>query len=178
MEIRSSAGSTDQANGEICAPLFEAILRPHRSLTPKRIRIMIGLVALASLFAAIPFVVLGFWPIAGFYGLDIALLYWAFRFNMRDAQALEEIKLSALELSIRKVDPRGQERCWSFTPIWTRLERDFGKDQELRQLQLVSRGIKLPIAECLSQEDRKDFGTCLATALQEARKGPIFQNSY
>ena len=188
MEIQSSAGSPDRAtdnisdplisNPLVSDPLFAAVLRPHRSLTPKSIATIIGIVAVAGLFAAIPFIVLGFWPIAGFYGLDIALLYWAFRHNMRDAEAFEEIKLSALELSIRKVDPRGHERHWSFTPIWTRLERDLGKDKEIRHLRLVSRGVKLSIAECLSQEDRQDFSDCFTTALRNARKGPVFQNSF
>ena len=86
MEIQSSAHLPDRATDNGCDPLFSAVLRPHRSLSPKRISTMIGLVALAGFFAAIPFIVMGFWPVAGFYGLDIALLYWAFRHNMRDAQ--------------------------------------------------------------------------------------------
>jgi uncharacterized membrane protein len=181
MEIQSFAHVPDRASQEevnSLAPLFSAVLRPHRSLTPNRIRTMIGLVALAGFFAAIPFIVMGFWPVAGFYGLDIALLYWAFRYNMRDAEAFEEITLSALNLSIRKVDPQGRERFWSFTPLWTRLERDLGSDQEIRHLRLVCRGITLTIAECLSHEDRQDFGDSLSLALRDARKGPVFQNSF
>ena len=178
MEQPSIPGFSDPAAADVCDPLFTALLRPHRSLKPNTIATIIGLVALCGFFAAIPFVILGFWPVAGFYGLDIALLYWAFRHNMQDARAYEEIRLSALELSIRKVDPHGNEHCWSFTPLWTRLERDLGKDQEILSLRLVSRGVRLSIADCLSQEDRQDFCACFSSALQEARKGPVFQNSF
>ncbi len=178
MEKQSANKRPADALSENGPLLFSALLRPHRSLSSSQLRLIIGLVAFSGLFAAIPFLVMGFWPVAGFYGLDIALLYWAFWYNLKEARAFEEIKLHALELQLRKVDPRGQEARWSFTPIWTRLESDTGHDEEIRRLLLVSRGVKVPIAESLSLEERQDFRQCLSSALQEARKGPLFKNSF
>jgi uncharacterized membrane protein len=178
MEPVSSTAPADHARAIVNAPLFTALLRPHRSLSARRLSSIIGLVALCGFLAALPFVVIGYWPIAGFYGLDVALLYWAFRQNMREARAFEEINLTALELSVRKVDATGREARWVFAPLWTRLEQDRGADAEIRHLQLISRGVHLTIADCLSPADREDFSHCLATALREARKGPVFQNSF
>ena len=45
-------------------------------------RLVVLLVAAASLVASIPFVVLGFWPVAGFYGLDVLLLWLALRASL------------------------------------------------------------------------------------------------
>lgn len=178
MDHVPSTLATDHREDVIDAPLFSALLRPHRSLSSHRLVSIIGLVALCGLLAALPFVIIGYWPVAGFYGLDIALLYWAFRQNMRDARAYEEIKLSALDLCVRKVDARGREVIWNFTPLWTRLEHDRGSDQEIRHLCLISRGVRLTIGDYLSPEDREDFGLCLADALREARKGPQFAHGY
>ena len=100
---------TDQAlnNDPFAKPLFAATLRPYRSLKVEGFRLMMVLVALASLVASIPFIVLGFWPVAGFYGLDILLLYFAFRANFAAAKAYEEVRVSPLEVSLKKVNPKG-----------------------------------------------------------------------
>ena len=177
MDNHSSDVAFDHAKTDVCDLLFSALLRPHRSLKPRTILVILAMLGLFGLLLAVPFIFLGFWPVAFFYGLDIALLYWAFRYNMRGAMGYEEIKLSSLELNVRKVDDQGKEASWSFTPIWTRLEQDLGSDQEIRRLRLVSRGVTLAIADCLSQEDRQDFSHSLSSALRDARKGPVFQNS-
>jgi uncharacterized membrane protein len=154
--------------------LFAAVLHPHRSLTPQGMHRVIMLVALAGLFAAIPFIVFGFWPVAGFYGLDIALLYWAFHANMKAAQSSEAISLSLFRLSIEKRPVRGQPQEWHFNPVWTRLHRDFTPDMTLRQLSLVSKGETVTIGDCLNSEDKADFGTALQKALTSAKRGPVF----
>jgi uncharacterized membrane protein len=156
--------------------LFSAVLRPHRSLTPKGIRLVIGLVALAGLIAAIPFIVFGFWPVAGFYGLDIALLWWAFRINMKDAESYETITLSQYHLAIEKVPHRGLPQHWHFNPVWTSLHKDVTDDQTLKQLALVSKGETVTIADCLNSDDKTDFGKALPSALATAIRGPRFDH--
>ena len=71
-----------------------------------------ALVAGASFIASLPFVILGFWPVAGFYGLDVLLLYFAFKANFRAAQYFEEVSVSPFELLLRKVSPEGHSREW------------------------------------------------------------------
>ena len=72
-------------------PIFSARLTPHRSLSRDNMRLLIGLFAGACILTSLPFLFLGAWPVAGFMGLDIALLYWAFRANFRDARASQVI---------------------------------------------------------------------------------------
>ena len=45
-----------------------------------------GLIAL-NLAAGITFYLLGAWPVVGFMGLDVVLVWWAFRLNYADAGA-------------------------------------------------------------------------------------------
>ena len=64
---------------------FERVLLPHRSLPPHGFYVLMGLLGVTSIAVGIGFVAIGAWPICGFFGLDIALLYLAFRLNYRSA---------------------------------------------------------------------------------------------
>jgi uncharacterized membrane protein len=167
---------TDQAlnNDPFAKPLFAATLRPYRSLKVEGFRLMMVLVALASLVASIPFIVLGFWPVAGFYGLDILLLYFAFRANFAAAKAYEEVRVSPLEVSLKKVNPKGEAVEWRFNPIWTRVHRDEHAEFGLERLWLASRGQSVTVGRFLPRDEMARFGDRLAAALATARQGHIF----
>jgi uncharacterized membrane protein len=152
-------------------PVFAATIRPHRSLDAKARRLVITLVALAGVAASIPFVVIGAWPVAGWMGLDVLLLGMAFRVNMRQADAFEEVRLTPLELLLRKVSHRGRAREWRFNPAWVRLERREDSEFGLTNLSLVSGGNRVAIAAALSPAERADFAGALEKGLQEARRG-------
>src|SRR5919112_5684121 len=99
-------------------PVFSAVIRPHRSLSPQGFRIVMALVCLASLVAGIPFVVMGFWPVAGFFGLDFLGLYIAFRISYRQGEAFEVLELTPIRVLVRRVSHRGKAREWQFNPLW------------------------------------------------------------
>lgn len=63
-----NAGKEAVAAGEITdGPVFAAVIRPHRSLGASGFRTVMTLCCLAAIVASTPFVVLGFWPVAGFF---------------------------------------------------------------------------------------------------------------
>ncbi len=65
---------------------------------------------------------MGAWPVFGFFGLDVLLVYLAFRRNYMDAQAIEEIDLSPARLLVRHVSAHGaRDANTAFNPYWTRL---------------------------------------------------------
>ena len=84
-------------------PSFSARLTPHRSLSRDNMRLLIGLFAGACIPTFLPFLFLGAWPLAGFLGLDFALLYWSFRSNFRDARPYEDRTVTQLELHMANV---------------------------------------------------------------------------
>lgn len=155
-------------------PLFTATLRPYRSLKVEGARLIMVLVALASFVASIPFVVLGFWPVAGFYGLDVLLLYFAFRSNFAAAKAYEEVRVSPLEVSLKKVSAKGDAAEWRFNPIWTRVHRDEHAEFGIERLWLASRGQSVTIGRFLPRDEMARFGDRLSDALATARQGHIF----
>ena len=57
----------------------------------------------------------------GFFGLDVALVYIAFRLNYRSARRSETIRLAGDVFTVERVDVRGERRMWRFQPFWLRV---------------------------------------------------------
>lgn len=157
----------------IDTPLFSTVLRPHRSLSLSGFRLVMVLVAGASAVAAIPFIVMGFWPVAGFYGLDVALLYFAFRVNFKLQNQSEEIIISPFDLALRKVSENGKAQEWHFNPVWTRLVTEDHPEFGVMKLALASRNELVPLGQFLPPEDRSRLIRSVSAALSEAKRGPI-----
>jgi uncharacterized membrane protein len=154
--------------------IFSARLTPHRSLTRANFRLVLILVGAAGLFTALPFVILGAWPVAGFMGLDVALIYFAFRANFRDARAYEDVTLTPLELHLAKVSAKGARADWRFNPSWVRLEKEEDEEFGLQRLSVASRGSQVEIAHYLAPDDKARFAADFSRALAEARRGPRY----
>ena len=125
-----------------------------------------------SFVTGMVFFIAGAWPVMGFFGLDVLLVYWAFRANYRGARAYEEVTITPSELTVRKVSHHGRVREWTLNPLWVRLHRDVHAEFGIERLFLVSRGRKLPIAGFLGPQEKASFAHALTTALGEAKRGP------
>ena len=153
-------------------PLFSAVITPHRSLGRVGFLVLMTAIGGVSFVAGIVFLILGAWPVVGFFGLDVLLVYWAFRINYRAARAYEEVMVTASELRVRKVSHRGRVAEWSLNPLWVRLDRDTHEEFGIERLFLVSRGRKLPIGGFLGPHEKESFADALAAAIGEAKRGP------
>jgi len=153
-------------------PIFAAVMTPYRSLTPRGLALVMALIGASSFIAGTIFYMAGAWPVVGFMGLDVALVYGAFRLNNRQARAFEEIAVSRSALTVRKVDARGRGRSFGFDPCWTRLEIERKPDWGVTGLCLAARGERLAIGRFLNPADRESFAAALSAALAEARAAP------
>ena len=152
--------------------LFSAIITPHRSLSGKGFLAVMALVGGLSFIGGMFFFLLGAWPVVGFLGLDVLLVYWAFRANYRAAAAFEQVTVTPSELRLRRVSHRGEVAEWTLNPVWTKLDREKHEEFGLLKLFLVSRGRRLAVAGFLSPKERESFAAALSAALGEARRGP------
>jgi uncharacterized membrane protein len=152
--------------------LFSAILTPHRSLSASGFLIVMAAIGGLSFAAGMTFLLLGAWPVFGFFGLDVLLVYLAFRINYRSATAFEQVFVTASELRVRKVTHRGRVTEWALNPVWVQLDREVHEEFGLQRLFLVSRGRRFPIATFLSPGEKASFASALGAAISEARRGP------
>lgn len=147
---------------------FDARLTPHRSLSPRGFLILMALIALISFLAGVAFALKGAWPVFGFFGLDAALIFLAFRANYRQARAFETVTLTAQDLLVRRVSAVGKERVWRFEPHWVRIEMDDPPEHD-SPLTVTSHGRRLAIGAFLTPEERLGLARALRAALAERR---------
>lgn len=150
---------------------IDAILYPHRSLSPRQFVALMVAIALVSFVAGTIFASLGAWPVLGFFGLDVLAIYLAFRINFRRARRREIVQLSQEKLTIASVDPAGRRRSWDFQPYWVRLTRH--EDPAGRgHLAVHSHGRTVLFGTFLTAEERGSFEAVLAEALGRLRQVP------
>lgn len=149
--------------------LFDAVLYPHRSLSPRGFTILMTLLGAISFAAGFSFIALGAWPVFGFLGLDVALVYFAFRLNYRAARNYELVRLTENALSIARGGPRGVRETHSFQPNWVRVEMDDPPEHE-SQLRLTSHGRTVTIGAFLTPDERLDLARALMAELNRLRQ--------
>jgi uncharacterized membrane protein len=151
--------------------LFSARLTPHRSLNRTGFLVLMAFLTAVSFAAGVAFLLMGAWPVLGFFGLDVLVIYWAFRINFRRADASEEITVTPLELRVRRVSHRGHVVEWVLNPLWVRLDQKSDAEFGIERLYLVSRGRRVSIGSFLGPNEKASFAKALLAALQAAKRG-------
>jgi uncharacterized membrane protein len=153
--------------------LFSAVLTPHRSLGRTGFVILMCLIGGISFVAGLVFFIAGAWPVMGFFGLDVLLVYIAFKVSYRSAAAYEQVTMTPSTLTVRKVSHRGRVAEWTLNPVWVRLQREKTNEEfGIERLFLISHGKRLPVATFLGPAEKASFANALSAALGEARRGP------
>ena len=156
-------------HAETDAPLgrlfFERVLSPHRSLPPRGFCMLMLVLGLISLAVGVGFVAIGAWPVFGFFGLDVALVYLAFRLSYRSARRSETIRLAGDAFTVERVNVRGERHAWRFQPFWLQviLEERAG---DANRLLVASHGRSLVVGNFVTSPARRE----LAAAIREALK--------
>src|SRR5712671_4963184 len=165
----------DFDNSEPAQPeLFSALLTPHRSLNRTGFLVLMVFLSVVSFAAGLAFLLMGAWPVLGFFGLDVLAIYWAFRINFLRARASEEISVTPSELRVRRVSHRGHVVEWVLNPVWVQLDQKIHAEFGIEKLYLVSRGRRVSIASFLGPDEKASFAKALTAALQAARRGPTY----
>ena len=151
--------------------LFSARLSPHRSLNRTGFLVLMGFLSTVSFATGIAFLLMGAWPVLGFLGLDVLVVYWAFRVNFRRAAATEDITVTPLELRVRRVSHRGHVVEWVLNPLWVQLDQKVHAEFGIERLYLVSRGRRVSIGSFLGADEKASFAKGLMAALQTAKRG-------
>ena len=149
-------------------PFFERVLSPHRSLPSRNFHLLMGLLGLISVAAGVGFVVVGAWPVIGFFGLDVALVYLAFRLNYRTARQSETIRLADDTFTVERVSVRGERWNWRFQPFWVKVILEERPDTSNRLL-VASHGRSLVIGDFVPPATRRELAASLRDALTRWR---------
>lgn len=151
---------------------FDATLRPHRSLDEKGFLIVMAAVAVGGFTIGTAFFMAGAWPVAGFCGLEILLVYIAFRMNFRAARRHERLRLSDAGLDVSLIEPSGKTTTRRLEPSWVNVDMDDPPVHESR-LTLGSHGTRLEIGRFLQPEEKLEVARELRDAINRYRAAPV-----
>jgi uncharacterized membrane protein len=165
-----AATAMTQANSaDADAPIFQALLTPHRSLGRRGFNaLMLGLGTI-SVLTGIGFVVNGAWPVVGFFGLDVLLVWIAFRASYRSGRAREEVAVSRTDVAIRHVSPAGAVREAHYNPFWARFNVARHDEFGIVGMRVVGEGRQTEVGQLLNPDDRESFATEFNRALLAAK---------
>ena len=170
--IPASATLSDHASPkagvESSAVLFNAVLSPHRSLSKTGFLILIASIGTVNFVIGMMFMLNGAWPVLGFCGLDVLLVYVAFRLNYRDARAFETLCLTRHLLTLEKVSPSGHRQNWRFQPYWIKVVVD-NTPRPGAGLALASHGRHIDFAAFLTDDERLSLAEALALVREKTR---------
>ena len=154
--------------------LFEALIIPHRSLSPRGLRILIAVICLLSGLIVLRFWFIGAWPVAGFSVVEIGIAIFLLRLNASRARTSELVLLSEDTLRIVRTGRTGRrdERVLPVGWLNVVLEEHPGR---VPKLLLVARGLSEEIAATLGEVEKRDLWSALREALHLARN-PRFDN--
>jgi uncharacterized membrane protein len=152
------------------APLFVARLTPYRSLSRKGFRILMLGLGSVCFTIGIVFWSLGFWPVMGFMGLDVALVYFAFRSSYAQARGYEDVSVSRAAVHLRQVSHRGKVAEHDFPQFGTRLEVDRHEEIGITQMRIANRARVVTFGSMLNPMNRDSFANAFAKALAAAKK--------
>ena len=150
--------------------LLYQLLSPHRSLDARGFAILMAVLGGASFALGIAFLMMGAWPVIGFLGLDVFLVWLAFRANYRAARTFEEILVTPARLVWRRFSPRGELREDTMNPRWVRLETPSDELAGVTRVALTERRITRVIGGFLPPLHKERLAKSLAAALATARR--------
>lgn len=152
-------------------PFFQALLTPHRSLGRTGFTILMAALMFGWLVTGAIFLSHGAWPVFGFFGLDVLLVYVCFKLNYRAARAREEVSVSRTSLDIRKVAPSGRSEAHHFNPFWTRFKVARHEEIGITRMAVEGEGRSVAIGSFLNPDDRESFANAFSRALATAKRG-------
>lgn len=149
---------------------FNAVLVPHRSLTPRGFFILMAMVSAVCFSSGMVFLVMGAWPVMGFFGLDVLIIYVAFKLNYRSGRMFETLDLDRNNLNITRIHPSGKRESFDFNPYWTRVKLDEGVDGRT-SLSVYLHDQAVTFGAFLNDDERREFAGVLRDALYDVKNG-------
>lgn len=102
-------------------PLERMTIWPHRSLSRKGFMVLITILAGLLSTIGFGFFLAGAWPVIGFLGLELLVVWGAFNLNYRAAKVRETIETNTETLKIEHTDERGKLAITEFPVGWLRV---------------------------------------------------------
>ena len=153
----------------MAAPLYmDAVITLNRSLSPAGFKVLFAAVVTVNVLVGAFFLAIGAWPAPIFLGLDVLLVWLAFRASFRAAERAERVQVSAEAVTVIHEDGERRKRVWTSPTAFTRVAVEPRGEDDARVRLLLS-GKGYTVARSLSPPERSAFAAALQDAIRNAR---------
>lgn len=155
---------------EVRGPLqMDAVLRPNRSLSLRAFSRLMLVLGTMSFIASIVFVANGAWPVMGFFGLEVLLIWMAFRISYKQGRLFERVRVTPALIHVDRVQPNGRAQHWAVAPIWARVEHE-EEGPNSDAVRLIGGPNRVALGRFLAPEERQSFADALRGAITKAKR--------
>ncbi len=151
------------------APHFEAVLTPNEPLSPLGLGIVMSIIAGVSFVAGASFVMAGAWPVTGFFGLDVLLVWYALVASRNASRRREDVTITASEVVLCRFLPGRPPIELHLPRLGLRVELEDEHADFAGRLFLRRGRQRFEFGSFLSEPDRRSLAVALSRALAGAR---------
>ena len=105
---------------------------PYRSLSPRGFALVMAALGTLAFTIGLGFFLMGAWPVIGFLGLELLVVWIAFKMNYRAAQRRQHVTATSQQLTIEDVSPAGRSETTSLPTAWVQVELTPKDEPEVR----------------------------------------------
>ena len=154
--------------------LEQMTIWPHRSLSPKGFAIVMGVLAGFLFLIGLGFFLAGAWPVIGFLGLELLVVWGAFKLNYRSARHREIIHTTTEELMVESLTAAGKRAHKSFPIGWLRVsllppKSPPIKSRDQQKVILSSHGEQAEVGKYLHPAEKAGLSRELSAMINRAR---------
>ena len=108
----------------------------------------------------------GAWPVFGFFGLDVLLVYICFKINFKKGKEYEIINLTKKELIIKKYGPKKLKKIYTLNPNWLKI-KILNHNSYSNRIEIISKNKSITIGSFLRPDERIEIVKLLKKALSK-----------
>ena len=147
---------------------------PHRSLSKRGFVIVMAALGSLAFFIGLGFFLLGAWPVIGFLGLEVLVVWGAFKLNYRAAKQRQKLTATERELIVENVAPSGETDIIRMSADWLRVEVTPKEPPEMssryrQRVYVTSHGKRTEIGGFLHPVETSGLAAEISTMLERAR---------
>ena len=151
---------------------------PHRSLSKRGFAIVMLTLGGFAFAIGLGFFLLGAWPVIGFLGLELFVVWLAFKLNYRAAKRNQSITVTEKNVQIETTHPNGTKESNSFPTAWIKISvtpegPPTIKSRYQQKIIAASHGQSTIIAEFLHPAETTALARHVTDMVKRARKSEM-----
>lgn len=153
--------------------IFEAMIKPNRSMDARQSAVCVICFAVLSLAIALSFFSVGLWLVLPFSGLEVLAVGIGIGYTLKRLQGYEWIVVTDREVCVLQ-SQSGKSRRYEFQRYWTQVRLENGSSRlQPHRLLIGSHGRFVEIGREFIDEDRENFAARLNEAIRNGRNDTL-----